>query len=68
MYAVAQTILWIASIYLLAGAALALGFAVAGVGRVLPAAGHFSIGARLIVLPAATLLWPVALYRWWSAR
>ncbi len=68
MYAIAQAILWIAEIYLLVGVVLALGFATVGVGRVLPEAGHFTLGARLIVLPAAILLWPVALCRWWSAR
>ncbi len=68
MYPVAQSVLWIAEIYLLAGLALAVGFAAVGVGRVLPEAGHFTLGARLIVLPAAALLWPVVLYRWRGVR
>jgi hypothetical protein len=67
MRAIAEAVLWTAEIYLLVGAVLALGFAASGVGRVLPEAGHFTLGARLIVLPAAVLLWPVALYRWWGA-
>jgi len=67
MRAIAQIILWIAEAYLLLGLVCALGFAAIGVKRVLPDAGHFTLGARLIILPAATLLWPVTLYRWRSA-
>jgi hypothetical protein len=68
MRAIAQTILWAAEIYLAVGVVLAAGFAAVGVRRVLPEAGDITLGARLIVLPAATLLWPVALYRWRNAR
>jgi hypothetical protein len=63
----AQIILWVAEIYLLVGAVLALGFISVGLRRALPHAGHVTLGARLVILPAATLLWPVALYRWRSA-
>ena len=68
MRSTAQAILWIAEIYLLVGAVSALGFAGFGVNRVLPDAGHMTLGARLIIVPATALLWPVALYRWWGAR
>jgi hypothetical protein len=63
----AQIILWVAEFYLLVGAVLALGFVSLGLKRALPHAGHVTLGARLVVLPAATLLWPVALLRWRSA-
>jgi hypothetical protein len=66
MRSAAQIILWVSEIYLLAGIAVALGFAAVGIHRVLPEAGHLTLGARLIVLPAAALLWPKILHRWWT--
>jgi hypothetical protein len=64
MYPLAETILWIAAIYLLAGAIVALAFAAIGVGRVLPNAGHITLGARLASLPGSALLWPVVVNLW----
>jgi len=68
MRATAQIILWASAAYLLVGGILALGFVSLGIKRALPHAGHITFGARVVILPAATLLWPVTLYRWRGAR
>ena len=52
MRAAAQIILWAAETYLVVGAILALGFVWSGLRRALPQAGHITLGARVIILPA----------------
>ncbi len=49
--------------YLLAGALVALAFVLVGVDRLDPAARR-AIAFRPLLLPGATLLWPVILVRW----
>jgi hypothetical protein len=54
-------------LYALAGLLVALGFVTRGVTRVLPHPAPVTVGARILLIPAATALWPYVLYRWRSA-
>jgi hypothetical protein len=65
--AYAETILWIASLYGLAGLAFAIAFVTLGVARVDPAAAGAPIGFRFLILPGSLALWPVLLSRWMRA-
>ncbi|MGE0554201.1 MAG: hypothetical protein AB7R55_12295 [Gemmatimonadales bacterium] len=49
--------------YLVVGALFALWFAWRGAGRIDPVAAAGSWGFRLLVLPGATLLWPLLIFR-----
>ncbi len=51
------------ALYAAAGLAVGIGFVTIGVQRVLPNAS-LSGGARLIILPGTTVLWPYVLLRW----
>lgn len=53
----------IAGLYLALGLLFAVPFAWRWSGRLDPVAAHGTIGFRLLVLPGATLLWPVLLTR-----
>jgi len=59
----ALVILWIAGLYLGAGALVALPFAAVGAANLV---GHapVSLSARLLLIPGATLFWPLILKRW----
>lgn len=50
------------------GLLVAVPFLLFGVGRAVDGAKGSSLGFRLVVLPAATLLWPVLLRLWITAR
>ena len=52
--------------YVAIGFIAALAFIAVGVVRVQPA--PMTIGARILLLPGATALWPLVLARWFSAR
>jgi hypothetical protein len=54
-------------LYALAGFFTALAFVTKGVTQVLPHPAPVTIGARILLIPAATALWPYVLYRWCSA-
>ena len=54
-------------LYALAGLLTALAFVTMGVTRVLPHPAPVTIGARILLIPAAAALWPYVLYRWRSA-
>jgi hypothetical protein len=54
-------------LYALAGLLVALAFVTVGVTRVLPHPAPVTIGARILLVPAAAALWPYVLYRWRSA-
>jgi hypothetical protein len=54
-------------LYALAGLLTALAFVTIGVTRVLPHPAPVTIGARILLMPAAAALWPYVLYRWRSA-
>ena len=55
-------------VYLALGVLFAVAFAWRGAGRLDPAAAHASWGFRLIVVPAAALLWPLLAWRWLAGR
>jgi hypothetical protein len=56
------------ALYAAAGLGLGLAFVTAGASRVLPGAGTFTLGARLMILPGTAALWPYVLVRWLRAR
>ena len=64
----AETIILIVEVYLALGALTAAGFLTVGVSRAMPHAGHITLAARLLILPASILLWPLVLRRWLAAR
>jgi len=53
-------------IYVALGLVVGLAFVIFGVTRVQPAA--LTVGARILLLPGATALWPLVLRRWLQAR
>jgi hypothetical protein len=53
-------------LYALAGLLTALAFVTVGVTRV-PHPAPVTIGARILLVPAAAALWPYVLYRWRGA-
>ncbi len=59
-----MTLLYGLALYVLIGLVAAIGFVIFGVTRVLPHAATVSLGARVLFLPGATLLWPYVLARW----
>jgi hypothetical protein len=62
--AVAQALVDLATIYLGVGLLFAAAFAGYGVGRVDAAAASATIGCRILIVPGATLLWPLLARRW----
>jgi hypothetical protein len=68
MISAASLLVTLAAVYLALGAIVAVGFALAGIGRALPDSGHVTWGARLLLIPGAALLWPHVLLRWIGAR
>jgi hypothetical protein len=66
MNAVATALLAGATLYLGIGLAFALAFVVAGVTAVVNA--PVTVGARILIVPAAAALWPLVLARWRRAR
>jgi hypothetical protein len=55
------------SLYALVGLVTALAFVTMGVTRVLPHPAPVTVGARILLIPAAAALWPYVLYRWRNA-
>jgi hypothetical protein len=55
-------------LYLAIGLVVAIPFATAGIGQVLPGPTSFTPGARLLLVPGAAALWPYVLLRWIGAR
>jgi hypothetical protein len=53
-------------LYLATGLLVAIGFVIFGVTAVQSA--PVSVGARILLVPGATALWPVVLSRWLKAR
>ncbi len=60
--------LYAAAFYVAVGLVVALAFLTFGVTRVLPEPIPVSPGARLLFLPASTILWPLVLSRWLKAK
>jgi hypothetical protein len=54
-------------LYALAGFVTALAFVMRGVTQVLPHPAPVTVGARILLIPAAAALWPYVLYRWRNA-
>ena len=53
--------------YLAAGAIVAMAFAAFGAQRIVSGA-QVSVGARILLIPGALLLWPLVLKRWIAAQ
>jgi hypothetical protein len=54
-------------LYVLAGLITAVAFVAMGVTRMLPHPAPVTLGARILLTPAAAALWPYVLYRWRNA-
>jgi hypothetical protein len=54
-------------LYALAGLVTALTFVTKGVMQVSPHPAPVTIGARILLIPAAAAMWPYVLYRWRSS-
>jgi len=54
------------AIYVAAGLVVGLAFVVFGVTAVQPA--PVTVGARILLLPGATALWPLVMSRWLKSR
>jgi hypothetical protein len=66
MDGIATTIAIVAGLYVAAGLVTGVAFVVAGVTAVQSA--PVSLGARILLLPGATALWPLVLSRWLKSR
>ena len=64
MTLLAQILVGLAGLYLLAGLVFAVAFALRGCERLDPAAATGSWGFRLVIVPGAAALWPLLLRRW----
>ncbi|NJM36215.1 MAG: hypothetical protein HC850_17670 [Rhodomicrobium sp.] len=53
--------------YFVAGLLIAAAFVALGLPRVLAQPRPISIGAKLIFMPGAAILWPYVLFRWIAA-
>jgi hypothetical protein len=66
-----MTLGWIAfyavALYVAVGLIVAIVFVSYGASRALPEPIPLSIGARILIFPGSTLLWPVVLRRWLRA-
>jgi hypothetical protein len=58
----------LALLYVAVGFVVAVAFVVFGASRVLPEPAPLTAGARIMLVPGATLLWPYVLARWLAAR
>lgn len=62
----AELIVKYATLYLISGVIFAVLFSFRGVERVDPEAKEGTWGFRLLILPGATVFWPLLAYRWLS--
>jgi hypothetical protein len=53
-------------LYVTVGLVVGLAFVIYGVGRL--QSGTVTVGARILLLPGATALWPLVLRRWLKSR
>jgi hypothetical protein len=58
--------IWALLGYLAIGLIVAIAFVMAGAPQLTHSS--FTLGARILLLPASTLLWPYVLLRWINAR
>jgi hypothetical protein len=61
-----MVLLYLLAAYVVVGLAVALGFVVIGVARVQPM--PVTVGARIMLLPGAFVLWPLVAARWLKLR
>jgi hypothetical protein len=61
-------LLYALALYVLIGLVTAVAFVSFGLAQVLPHAMTASLGARILFIPGATVLWPYILIRWLQAR
>lgn len=54
--------------YVVIGAITAIAFVTFGISRVLPRPMPVSLGARILIFPGASALWPWILIRWRKAK
>jgi hypothetical protein len=66
MDAIATVLFGVLVAYIAIGLIAGLAFVAAGIVRV--QAVPVTIGARILLLPGATALWPVVLARWFSSK
>jgi hypothetical protein len=66
MDAIATTIVAIVALYVAAGLVAGIAFVTVGVTAVQSA--PVTVGARILLLPAATALWPLVVFRWLKSR
>ncbi|MGE0724071.1 MAG: hypothetical protein AB7O45_06840 [Alphaproteobacteria bacterium] len=59
---------YVVCLYAAVGAAVAIAFVATAADRVFAAPVAITLGARLLLIPAATILWPYVLMRWPRAR
>jgi hypothetical protein len=59
-----QVLVDVFALYGLAGAVTAIAFVIFGVTQVLDDPVPVSVGARILLIPGALLLWPYLLWRW----
>jgi hypothetical protein len=57
-------VLDVVALYAAIGMITALAFVIFGIARVLPAGTPVTLGARVLLLPGAAILWPYVLLRW----
>lgn len=62
MHPIVAILLYTAALYATAGIVTAVAFAAFGVTQVQPAA--MSLGARILIVPGAAVLWPYVLASW----
>jgi len=60
-------ILTVISVYCLIGVGFACAFVARGYAALAPGA-KAGVGARILWLPAAVVLWPLLTVKWWRAR
>jgi len=68
MSSMAAILLFAVALYAAAGIATGLAFVLFGVTQVFPHPVSVTPGARILLLPGATLLWPLVLRRWLKSR
>ena len=65
---VAIDLLIVGALYLAAGIAIAVLWLAGGAERILPETATISLGARILMLPGAVVMWPVVLVRLLQSR
>jgi hypothetical protein len=63
---ISLVLLYILAAYVAIGIVVTLGFVVVGVARVQPM--PVTVGARILLLPGAFVLWPLVAARWLKSR